>query len=191
MSTAEKKDTISEAEYFAILEQSKGRYELIDGQMYAMTGGSRNHHRLIRKLSRLLDTHLEHGSCEVLSEFMLRMTNTDYFFPDLLVECDAYDDVRDYATKPKMIIEVLSESTMNYDLSGKFEKYKTLESLEEYVIVQQSCIGINIFRKADDWRVTRYSQGDEVEFKSIDLTVPIAEIYDRIVFAEDIMNKNS
>ncbi len=59
--------------------------------------------------------------------------------------------------------------------------------IEEYVIVQQSCIGVSVYRKVDNWLATHYAEGDEVEFKSIGLTLPIAEIYDRVVFVKDIL----
>ncbi len=187
MNVVLKDDYISSTEYFAMLECSKDKLELIDGQVYAMAGGSRNHHRLIRKLSKLIDNHLDNTPCEVLAEFMLRMKNDDYLFPDLLVECD--NDMYDYATQPKLIIEVLSDSTRRYDLTTKFNMYKTLESLQEYVVVEQSIMRVDIYRKSDDWNATRYEKGDDVEFQSIGLIVPIAEIYDRILFAEDITAK--
>ncbi len=98
MNTALKDDYISEVEYLNILENSNERYELIDGEMYAMAGGSRNHHRLIRNLSRLIDIHLKDSACEVFAEFMLRMKNKDYFYPDLLVECEGDNNIRGYAT---------------------------------------------------------------------------------------------
>lgn len=191
MITVQKNDFISPAKYFAILADSNERYELIDGQMYAMAGGSRKHTRLIRQLSKLLDIHLGHSSCEVLPEFMLRI-NTDsenYVYPDLLVECNEHNDVRDFATKPTLIIEVLSPSTSNYDLGKKFDMYKTLDSLQEYAVVEQNIMRVDIFRRVDDWNAIRYEKGDDVEFQSIDLTVPIAEIYDRILFAEEITAK--
>lgn len=67
--------------------------------------------------------------------------------------------------------------------------YKTLDSLQEYAVVEQNIMRVDIFRRVDDWNATRYEKGDDVEFQSIDLTVPIAEIYDRILFAEEITAK--
>lgn len=191
MSTVQKTNTISPAEYFAILDKDNQRYELIDGEIYAMAGGSRSHTRLIRKLSTVLDAHLQNGTCEVFPEFMLRMEHDNYVFPDLLVECDNEDNLHDYATHPVLIIEVLSDSTRRYDLSGKFNRYQSISSLQEYVVVEQSMMRIYIYRRADEWNITRYEQGDEVEFQSIGLTIPIADIYERILFAEDIMAKQN
>ncbi len=191
MTAVRKKEFISPAEYFTILENSNERYELVDGQIYAMAGGSRKHTRLIRQLSKLLDIHLGHGPCEVLPEFMLRI-NTDsdnYVYPDLLVECNEHNDVRDFATEPKLIIEVLSPSTSNYDLGKKFDMYTTFDSLQEYVVIEQNIMRVDIFRKSDNWNATRYEKGSDVEFQSIGLTIPIAEIYDRILFTEDITAK--
>ncbi len=191
MTAVLKKDFLSATEYFALLEESNERYELVEGQIYAMAGGSFNHSRIIRKLSRLFDIHLENTSCEVLSEFMLRVdTDSDnYVYPDLLVQCNL-DSPYNYVTEPKLIIEVISESTMRYDLTKKFDMYRTLDSLQEYVTIEQASIGIDIYRRADDWQVTRYEKGDEVEFQSIGLTIPIVDIYASVEFAKDITIKH-
>ncbi len=191
MTAVLKRNFISSAEYFAILEDSDERYELVDGQIYAMAGGSFNHSRIMRKLLRLFDIHLENTSCEVLSEFMLRIdTDSDnYVYPDLQVQCDL-NNPHNYVTEPKLIIEVLSESTMRYDLTKKFDMYRTLDSLQEYVAIEQANIGIDIYRKSDNWKLTRYEEGESVEFQSIGLTIPIAEIYANVEFVKDIAIKH-
>ncbi len=158
MNVVLKNDYISPAEYFAIEECSKERLELIDGQIYAMTGATGHH-------------------------------NTIVVNPDVVVDCGFNEDNPLYAGKPTLIIEVLSPSTAKYDIGTKFDMYKAIDSLQEYAVVEQSIMRIDIYRKSDDWNATRYEKGDDVEFQSIGLTVPITEIYDRILFAEDITAK--
>ncbi len=190
MNVVLKNDTVSVTEYFAMLKHSNDKLELIDGQVYAMAGGSRRHARIIGNLFRVMANHLKDGACEVLSEFTVEV-DRGYVYPDILVDCSNELNQADdsYATEPSIIVEVLSPSTMNYDLTKKFDMYKTIDSLQEYVVVEQNIMRIDIYRRSDDWNATRYEKGDDVEFQSIDLTVPIAEIYHRILFAEDMTAK--
>lgn len=189
MTAVQKKEIISPAEYFAIEEDSQVRLELVNGQIYAMTGATGQHNTITGNIYGLFWNFLKGKPCRPFMEGMKVKIDQNYVYPDVVVDCNFDDDNPLYAGKPTLIVEVLSPSTGIYDVGTKFDMYKAIESLEEYVIVEQSIMRIDIYRKADDWNATRYEKGDEVEFQSIGLTVPIAEVYDRILFAEDITAK--
>ncbi len=181
MTAVLKRDFISEDEYLAICERSDERLELIDGQIYAMTGGTGEHNTLTGNIRGLLWEFLRGKTCRPFSESMrVKVSSNDFFYPDVLVDC-AYNS-RDplFAGKPIIIVEVLSPSTASYDRGAKFDKYKQIACLEEYVLVEQDIMNIKIYRRSDNWSPTTYLEGDDVEFQSIGLTVPIAEIYERI-----------
>ncbi len=189
MNVVLKDDYISLTEYFAIEEDGKERLELIDGQIYAMTGATGHHNTIVVNLSGVLWSFFKGKPCRHFAENMKVKINHNFVYPDIVVDCGFNEENPLYAGKPTLIIEVLSDSTRRYDLTAKFDMYKNINSLQEYVVIEQSIMRVDIYRKADDWNATRYEKGDEVEFLSIDLTVPITEIYDRILFAEDITAK--
>ncbi|MBS9783014.1 MAG: Uma2 family endonuclease [Pasteurella sp.] len=189
MNVVLKNHYISPAEYFAIEEDSKERLELIDGQIYAMTGATGHHNTIVVNVSGILWHFLKGKPCRPFAENMKVKIDNNFVYPDVVVDCGFNEDNPLYAGKPTLIIEVLSPSTAKYDIGTKFDMYKAIDSLQEYAVVEQSIMRIDIYRKSDDWNATRYEKGDDVEFQSIGLTVPITEIYDRILFAEDITAK--
>jgi Uma2 family endonuclease len=108
-----------------------------------------------------------------------------YVYPDVSVTCDDRDKTTNqYITYPCLIIEVLSPNTEAYDRGNKFKMYRNNPSLQEYVLVSAEAIEIELFRRTDtnDWRIINYQAGDTVELKSVDLTFPIEQIYEEIVF---------
>lgn len=180
---------ITEAEYFAMEEESQIRLEFVDGQIYAMTGATGQHNTITGNVHGLLWYFLKGRHCRPFMEGMKVKIDQNYVYPDVVVDCDFNEDYPLHTGKPTVIVEVLSDSTKRYDLTTKFDMYKTLDSLQEYVVIEQSFMRIDIYRRDDDWNAIRYEKGDEVEFQSIGLTVPIVEIYDRIIFSEEITSK--
>ncbi len=190
MSVALSYTNVSEVEYFAMCEDNDVRLELVDGQIYAMTGGTRQHNTVTGNVYSLLWQFLKGKSCRPFMENVRVKIEDSYVYPDVVVDCGDDDDDEDlYASRPTVIVEVLSDSTRRYDLNKKFAMYKTIASLQEYVVIEQGIMRVDIYRKDDDWNAIRYEKGDDVDFHSIGLSVPIAEIYDRILFAEDITAK--
>ncbi len=99
----------------------------------------------------------------------------NFYYPDIVVDCDSDDN------QPRLIVEVLSESTKNIDLSIKLEDYQKIPSLQEYVVVEQSAKFILVYRKKAQWKGQIY-QGGDIYLESIDLTLSVADIYRRVVF---------
>ena len=182
-------------EYFAWEEQQLERHEYIDGEVYAMSGGTIDHGDIAGNFLSLLKIHMRGRGCKTLnSDCRVSVVgSTKYIYPDLSVTCDDSlpETLRErdkstpqYITYPCLIIEVLSPSTEAYDRGNKFKLYRQNPSLQEYVLVSTEAIEIELFRKGDgdNWKIINYQAGDIVELTSIDLTVPIEQIYEDIIF---------
>ncbi|PZV18879.1 MAG: hypothetical protein DCF20_02150 [Pseudanabaena sp.] len=169
-------------EYFAWEEKQIEKHELINGQVYAMSGGSVNHSRIAIRFVTMVDTHLDASSCITgNSDLKVNIVGTNnYTYPDISVTCDDRDKTTpNYFTYPCLIIEVLSPSTELYDRSGKFRMYRKNPNLQDYLLVSSNAIEMDLYHKneAGDWLIINYQEGDTVELKSINLSFPIEQIY--------------
>jgi Uma2 family endonuclease len=176
---------ISESKYLEDEKQREFKCEYIDGEIFAMAGAGKNHQRIITMLSRRLSEHFDGIPCEVFSsDTKIRADKgRKYFYPDVIVACESDDD-SDYVESPRIIVEVLSESTRKYDKTFKRLVYQLIPSLEEYVLIEQDSVKIEISRKSENWATSVYFLGDDVTFESIDLTLSVADIYQRVENAE-------
>lgn len=158
------------------------RHEYVDGQIYARNGESRNHGRVCMNIIMLFGNHLHNAICEVFTAQMKVKTPTgQYRYPDIVVTCDNDFIDDNYATQtPTMLVEVLSRSTRRIDEKAKQLAYINIPTLKEYVLIEQDIADIRVLRKSDDWRATHYFLGEDIHFESIDLTVSVAEIYQRV-----------
>ncbi len=177
--------------YFAWEAQQLERHELIDGQVYAMSGGTKNHSAIASNILLVIKPYLRGSQCQVFnSDVKVNIVNTsNYTYPDLSVTCDSRDqETTIYNTYPCLIIEVLSPSTEADDRGKKFEKYRCNPNLIDYVLVSSEEVAVDIYHKnsAGDWVILSYRSGDHVELKSIGLTVAIAEFYEGIMFEKVI-----
>jgi len=169
-------------EYFAWESQQLEKHELINGQVYAMTGGSVNHGRIAIKLTALFDAHLEGSGCITgNSDIKVKIVESeDYTYPDASVTCDERDKTTtQYITYPCLIVEVLSKSTEAYDRGGKFRMYQNNPVLKDYLLVSSTSIEIDLYHKNDagQWMIINYGAGDTIELKSITLSFPIEQVY--------------
>ncbi len=174
-------------EYFAWEEKQLEKHELIDGYVYTMSGGTRNHSDIAGNFLSIIKPHLRGSGCKTYnSDCRVNILNTsNYTYPDLSVTCDNRD--REYELSiayPCLIVEVLSKSTEAYDRGKKFEKYRRNPNLVDYVLVSSDEIAIDIYHKNDagDWLFLSFRSGDRVELKSINLSLPIEQFYEEIVF---------
>jgi Uma2 family endonuclease len=175
--------------YFAWEEQQLERHEYIDGEVYAISGGTIDHGDIAGNFLSLLKAHMRGSGCKTLnSDCRVSIVGaTQYVYPDISVTCDDRDKtMSQYITYPCLIVEVLSSTTEAYDRGKKFKMYRRNPSLQEYVLVSVDTIEIELFRKTetDDWRIINYQTGDTVELKSVNLTCQIQQIYEDIVFPE-------
>jgi Uma2 family endonuclease len=180
---------LTPAEYFAWEEHQLCRHEYINGEVYAMSGGTQNHSRVALKFAALLDNHLTDGVCRVFnSDCRVNLVGTnDYTYPDASVSCDRQDkSTTQYITYPCLIVEVLSDSTEAYDRGNKFFRYRQNPQLQDYVLVSSQDIAIDLYRKGinGQWEIVNYRAGDVVKLQSVNLSFPIEKIYRGIDFSE-------
>jgi Uma2 family endonuclease len=173
-------------EYFAWEDKQLEKHEYIGGEVYAMSGGSKNHSLISVRSIALFANHLEGGSCETgNSDLRVNIVGTnDYTYPDVSVTCDERDkSTTQYITYPCLIVEVLSDSTEAYDRGGKFRMYRNNPILKDYLLVSSARIEMDLYHKNDagDWVIINYKEGDFVELKSIDLSFPIEQVYRGLV----------
>jgi Uma2 family endonuclease len=156
------------------------KHEYINGDVYAMAGAGRNHNILISSLVQKLSNHLDQTPCLVLSSDMKVKADNNFFYPDVLVICNDEQGDDYYTEKPLIIVEVLSKSTRQRDKTTKLACYKTLASLQEYLLIEQDFVEISLYRRANNWQVEYYYLGDTIHFNSIDLNLSVADIYARV-----------
>jgi len=171
---------ISEAEYLDGEKISEIKHEFIDGAVYAMAGASKNHERISLNVSRKFGNHLENSPCEPFSSDMKVKAGTAFFYPDVMVVCDNQDTDPYYTEAPVIIVEVLSASTRKTDETIKRRAYQSIPSLKEYVLIEQDIVDVEVCRRSQGWVSEHYFLGDEVTFESINLTLSVADIYQRV-----------
>ncbi len=182
------KPYLTPQDYLAIERASETRSEYVDGEMVAMTGASRWHNLIVTNLVRDLSQQLKGRPCEVYAnDLRVRIPATGlYTYPDLVVTCAEprfEDDELDTLLNPTLLIEVLSPSTEGYDRGKKFEQYRTLESLAEYLLVSQDEPLVEQFvrQEAGAWRFTATAGlTGVVEIPSLGCTLALAEVYDKV-----------
>ena len=169
-------------EYFAWEEQQLEKHEYINGQVYAMSGGSVNHSLIAIRFTTMFDTHLDPSSCITgNSDLKVNILGTNnYTYPDVSVTCDERDKTNtQYITYPCLIVEVLSKSTEAYDRGGKFRMYQNNPALIDYLLVSSTSMEIDLYHKneAGDWLIINYKPGDTIQLQSINLNFRLEQIY--------------
>jgi len=169
-------------EYFVWEEKQLEKHEYIDGQVYAMSGGSVNHGRIAIRFTAMFDAHLEGSGCMTgNSDIKVNIVETNnYTYPDASVTCDDRDKITpNYFTYPCLIVEVLSDSTEAYDRGGKFRMYRQNPALQDYLLVSATRIEIDLYRQNDvgEWTIVNYQEGDIIELRSINLSFPVEQVY--------------
>lgn len=173
---------ISPEEYLSIERRSPIRHEYRYGLVYAMAGGTDNHDRIAFNLLKLIDNHLGEGSsCRFYSgNVKVNYADDVYYYPDAFVTCDSRDRQNRYIKRhPKLIVEVLSSSTQEFDSGEKFEDYKKINALEEYVLIAQDKQSVECYRRQTDntWKTVVYGKDELVYLNSLDLRFEIKDLY--------------
>ena len=177
---------LTPAEYFVWEEQQLQKHEYINGEVYAMSGGSKNHSLISVRFITLFSNHLETSGCETgNSDLRVNIAGTNnYTYPDVSVTCDDRDKTTtQYITYPCLIVEVLSPSTEAYDRGGKFRMYRNNPNLQDYLLVSSTSIEMDLYHQKEngEWVIINYKEGDTVELKSINLSFPIEQVYRGLV----------
>jgi Uma2 family endonuclease len=183
---------VTPEEYLALERAAERKSEYRDGEIVGMTGASRRHSLITVNVSSELNRQLKGRPCEVHVNDLrvLIAARRLYTYPDVIVVCGEpalADRYRDILTNPTVLIEVLSPSTEAYDRGTKFEHYRTLESLREYLLVSQSRPQVDHFMREDDgpWLLSAANDlAATIVLPSIQCQLAMAEIYDKVKFGE-------
>jgi Uma2 family endonuclease len=186
------KPYLTPQQYLEIERAAEFKSEYFNGEMFAMSGGSLNHARVAGDLFASLHAQLRGQRCEIASsDLRLRVTPEGlYTYPDIVVFCGKPqfgDDRTDTITDATVIIEVLSPSTTNYDRGFKFEQYRGLKSLQDYIVIAQDRVHVeHNTRQGDAWLLKETSDLNAViELPSIECSFRVAEAYARVDFGTE------
>ena len=182
---ASKSDTyISPENYLAGEKVSPIKHEYRQGEIYAMAGASKAHVIITLNVASLLRNHLRGSGCmPYMADMKVRNEAANfYYYPDVAVTCDERDrnSAEDFIRYPRLIVEVLSPTTAAFDRGEKFADYRTSESLQEYVLINQERVSVECFRRNAEglWVLYPYSEGQEVELASVNFSCAIAALYE-------------
>lgn len=180
------KTKISVEDYLESEEISPIKREYIEGEVFARAGLSDNHGRIAINLITVLATHLRNSPCEPFSnDIKVRVTPTVFYYPDILVSCEENPESPYFRNSPILIVEIVSRSTERVDRTEKVFAYQQIPSLQEYVVIDQYRMEAQVHRRQENggWITYFFNELDDiVEFTSVDLTIPLPDIYRRVTF---------
>lgn len=183
VSSVETLTLLSVEEYLEREKRSDVRHEFIEGNVYAMVGASRRHNLIALALQRHLHGALKGSSCRAFVSDLKVQVGERFYYPDVVVSCSGDLDAH-IERSPKLIIEVLSPSTEARDRMEKRLAYQSLSSLEEYVLVAQDRIYVEVYRRGEpSWVLERHEAGDTVQLESAGTRLAIEDIYEDVLGA--------
>lgn len=178
MATLSDQRPISVDEYLEGEKSSDTRHEFVAGEVRAMVGASEAHNLVAGSFYMALRTHLRGTGCRVfMTNMRLRVAN-DYYYPDVLVTCSRDDTDPYFKQHPTLIVEVLSPGTVIRDTHEKLMAYQAIASLREYVLAEQDRREVRVHhRSAASWDLAAYAGADTLRLASVDLSLPLDDIY--------------
>lgn len=184
MSTAPARKTWTSEEYLALERASTGKHELRHGEPVSMAGASEEHNLLVGNIVTALNLALRRKPCRVYpSDMRVKIAATgEYTYPDVSVTCSERrfeDQHGDTLLNPEVIFEVLSGSTELHDRGKKFEAYRKLPSLREYVLVSQDEPLVEQYTRQEDgaWSLREHRAGGRLWLEAIGCEIAVDEMY--------------
>jgi len=182
---AVKKEYFTIEDYLTTEEEAGYKSEYYNGEIVAMSGGSRNHSVICFNLNRRIGEAIDDKDCTGFdSNMKLRIAETDsFFYPDVMVVCgdiQFYEERKDIIINPVLIIEVLSPSTGSFDRGEKFEYYRSISSVKEYLLISQDKPMVEAYYKQDEkkWLYSVVKGVEEsIDLQSIDCKLFLKDIY--------------
>ena len=188
MSTLTAQTYLTPSEYLTWERKQPFKNEYHNGQIIAMSGASRAHNRITVDITIQLGNQLMDSECEVFASEMRVRTSPEvsYFYPDVIVVCGEpgfEDDTFDTLLNPILVIEVLSPSTAAFDRGEKFEHYKQIASLQEYILVSQDNVRVEHYHcQETQWIHNTFQRlEDMLSLLSIECELPLRAIYRRVM----------
>ncbi len=181
---------ISPDEYLAMEETASYKSEYYRGEIFAMAGASFNHIQIVSNVSSDLSRALRNTNCyAMMNELRVWVKTKDLFvYPDVTVVCGKpvfYENRNDTIINPLVIVEVLSDSTKNYDRGEKFEFYRAIPTFQEYILIDQYRVHVeHFFIDAEKkWGLLEFNKlSDVLKLTKIDFQISIQDIYHRVEF---------
>lgn len=174
-------------EYLEWEPQQDIRYEYVNGEVFAMTGGTIPHNDIALNLYTALRPHLRSRGCRAnVSDVKVQVSpKSPYYYPDVIVSCDSQDlNARKFIQNPTLIAEVLSSGTSAKDRGEKFTYYLTIPTLQEYILIDSEKISVERYSRGEGrmWLYYPYQAGDIITLSSIEFSCPIELLYESVVF---------
>ncbi len=172
-------------DYLEKEEKSSTKHEYRQGQIYAMAGASNNHVLITLNLATMLRNHLRGSGYRTYvsdTKIQIESINT-YYYPDITISCDqrgrAFENFLCY---PCLVVEVLSSTTEAFDRGDKFADYRHLDSLQDYILISQSRINIECFRRniENQWVLHPYGEVDRFHLASLDFQCAVTDVYEEV-----------
>lgn len=189
MST-QKARKLTEKEYLEIERKAEFKSEYYIGEMFELAGASLEHNRISKNITKSLSNQLNNKPCESFqSDLKVKEQSSGLFtYPDIVVICGEpvfYDQEKDTILNPTVLMDVLSPSTEGYDRGFKFELYRKIKSLKDYLLISQEKISIEYYTRLSDgsWNLKEYTgKSQSIEIKSIDCSLDLNEVYYNVKF---------
>ncbi|MEL7236629.1 MAG: Uma2 family endonuclease, partial [Chloroflexota bacterium] len=181
-------NTMTSAQYLAFERGSDIRHEYIDGYVYAITGANENHNLIVVNLTAAFHRQFRKRPCKVYAEGMRVQAGKNYLYPDIVALCghaEFADETFDMLTNLQVIVEVQSPTTKRYDEGGKFELYRRLDTLQEYLLVSQETPHVSHYVRQENgaWLPHDIVGLDAtVNIEAVDMALPLEDIYEKVEF---------
>lgn len=182
MALVQFRDSVSIDDYLAGEEAATEKHEYLAGEVHAMSGASARHNLICGNLFAALHRHLAGGPCRVfMADLKVRLSVNDedyFYYPDIMVACNPADQASHFRTQPSVLVEVMSPSTERIDRREKLFAYRTLDSLREYVLIEQDApLALTYVRTEDRWSTQRPEPSGMLTLPSLNFAIPVAELY--------------
>jgi Uma2 family endonuclease len=183
MGLAQENTPFNAQEYLAWEAEQLDKHEYVAGEVFGMVGARRVHEVVAGNIFAQLHEYFRGTPCQAfIANMKLSVQAMDaFYYPDVMVTCHEADKVAElYLEHPKLIIEILSDSTSAYDRGPKFAAYRKIDSLEEYILVDIDRKGVESFRRQPDgqWLLRDFAGEENCVFKSVELTMPMARVFE-------------
>ncbi len=176
---------MSAKDYLALEKQSPVRHEFVNGLVYAMAGASKRHDAIALAVLTALDARLSPPCQPFSSDVKVHIRSAPdecFYYPDMSITCSDLDKDPYLVKLPTLIVEVLSRTTEDADRGYKFANYRTLPSLQEYVLVHQARPQVELYRRRNNWEKENFEFEAEITLESVGVTLPISAFYRRVGF---------
>ncbi|MFT4156130.1 Uma2 family endonuclease [Parafilimonas sp.] len=172
----------NEEEYFLYEEGSELKHELINGNLYEISGSSTYHNKLERHIANLIESLLKQNKFEVLIEgFKVKALHNNFFYPDVIVCTNSFN--RYFTTEPVLLVEILSETTRRFDLTDKFIQYQKIPTLQYYLCVEpeQQVIIFYFKTESGEWMTETFTKDESIiNLPALDISFMVKDVYKNI-----------